>query len=74
MKVDELQRIATRLSNQCFVRHWLHWNAPHEPAIMAIECRDSWGRPQQVSDMRKYGFEWDEIDHRYYINRDGGEP
>ncbi len=70
MRAEELQRIATRLANQCFVRYWLHWNHPYEPHNMAIECRDRWMEPMQISDMEKYGFEWDEIDRRYYIERD----
>ena len=70
MRAEELQRIATRLANQCFVRYWLHWNHPYEPHYMAIECRDFRMQPMQISDMEKYGFEWDEVDRRYYIERD----
>ena len=70
MRAEQLQQIATRLANQCFVRYWLHWNYPYEPHYMAIECRDFRMQPMQVSDMGKYGFEWDEVDRRYYIERD----
>ena len=73
MKADELQRIATRLSNQCFVRHWLHWNTPYHPVVMAIECRDWRCKPMQIQDMEKHGFEWDELDQRYYAYRDEEE-
>lgn len=70
MRADEMMRIATRLANSCFVRYWLHWNDPYEPHYMAIECRDFRMQPMQVRDMEKYGFEWDEVDRRYYVERD----
>lgn len=37
MTADELQRIVVRLSNQAWVRHWLHYNRPEQPAVMAIQ-------------------------------------
>lgn len=70
MKADELQRIATRLSNQCFVRHWLHFNAPYHPVVMAIELRNSLGESIQAYEMRNHGFEWNDTDRRYYVKRD----
>lgn len=34
---DKLQSLVLRLSNQCYVRHWLHYNYPEEsPWLMAI--------------------------------------
>ncbi len=67
---SELQRIALRLSNQCFVRHWLHWNYPCvDPWVMAIECRDAKHNPIRVKDLDQAGFEWDEEDKRHYVDR-----
>lgn len=42
MTADELQRIATRLGNSCWCRHWLNYNHPNNPRMMAIQCMD-WG-------------------------------
>ena len=34
---DKLQTLVLRLSNQCYVRYWLHYNYPEEsPWLMAI--------------------------------------
>lgn len=45
MTAKELQRIAVRVSNNCFCRHWLHFNHPQQtPWIMAIQARDQDGR------------------------------
>jgi len=75
----ELMKIATRLANQAHVRYWLHWNYPREdPWVMAIQaygCAGHWGEiePIQIPDLVRLGFEWDDEDLRYYIDRDTSE-
>lgn len=39
MILEELQRIVLRLSNQTWVRYWIHWNYPQNPMKMAINLR-----------------------------------
>jgi hypothetical protein len=37
MKLAELERIVLKLSNQCHVRYWKHWNYPQKtPWLMAL--------------------------------------
>ena len=37
MTATEIQNIARRLANSCWVRYWLHYNYPQEsPWLMAI--------------------------------------
>ena len=37
MKIEELQRIVLRLSNQMFVRYYLHLAQPNDPQLMGIQ-------------------------------------
>ncbi|MBW4583473.1 MAG: hypothetical protein KME42_28250 [Tildeniella nuda ZEHNDER 1965/U140] len=36
MTLNAFLKVVQRLSNSCFVRHWLHWNYPANPPVMAI--------------------------------------
>jgi hypothetical protein len=60
MNPTELQRIATRLGNQAWTRHWLHYNRPCEdPWLMAIQVvgftREGL-RPVRVLALERLGF------------------
>lgn len=74
----ELMKIATRLANQAHVRYWLHWNYPVEdPWVMAIQAY-KWNSHMeiesvQIQDLVRLGFEWDDVDEQYYIDRDTSE-
>lgn len=56
----ELQRIASRLSNQCWCRHWLNYGDRRTGVIMAIQCVDilDSGRftPARVNGIEELGF------------------
>jgi hypothetical protein len=76
----DLISCASHLANAAFVRYWLHWNYPcRDPWVMALEVRDWRERgcdsgmvlqPVQVAELERRGFEWDDVDQRYYANRD----
>lgn len=74
----ELMKIATRLANQAHVRYWLHWNYPVEdPWVMAIQAYqwNCFGKieSKEIPDLVRLGFEWDDVDKQYYIDRDTSE-
>lgn len=57
MTADELQAIVRRLSNQCFVRYWLHWNYPANPEKMAIALYDvAQDKPIKMKELEDKGF------------------
>lgn len=81
MTANELQRIACRLSNQIWCRHWLNFQDRKKDVKMAIQCRDHDGTPERIKDLESKGFElfWtDDIDCQwiYTIPRtnDDGTP
>jgi hypothetical protein len=76
MTADELQRIALRLSNSGYCRHWLHWNDPsQEPWLMAIRVIDSSGWRVPIKDLETRGFRLDAHPGYFYTvertNEDG---
>lgn len=44
MTLQQLQRLVAMLSNQLWVRHWIHWNYPANPPKMALSCVDVTGK------------------------------
>lgn len=56
MTADELQRIAVRLSNQCWCRHWLNFFDTHASIDMAIHCTDYDRKPLQIGELLAKGF------------------
>lgn len=69
MIAGELQRIALRLSNSCWCRHWLNFNSPENPRKMAIQVLDCVPNenpeaeieftPKPVPELEKLGFKLD---------------
>lgn len=56
MTADELHRLARRLGNSFWCRHWLHFNHPvQDPWLMAISCLDGDGNPLMVA-LERHGF------------------
>ena len=41
---QDVRRIASKLGNQAWVRHWFCLNYPQEPYACAIQLRDSYGK------------------------------
>ena len=66
MTADDVHALVVRLSVEYFVRYWPHWNHPYEPEVRAIECRDVRNESVRVKELEQVGFQWDEVDHRYY--------
>lgn len=40
MNADRFQRIVLRLSNSTYVRHWMWFNHPQQPQVMALRVND----------------------------------
>lgn len=72
--IQEIQRIASRLSNGGWVRWWAMWNYPILPAKMAIQVldTDSSGKfvPVKVRDITDYGFKLVEGDNKFIYEVD----
>ena len=68
MTLQQLQEQVVRtLSNQCFVRHWGHFNHPRQsPWEMAVSCVGMDGRCVEVRDLEDRGFEKRKLDDRIY--------
>lgn len=78
MTLKALQSIVRRLSNQSFVRYWIHWNHPIEaPWEMAIALRDYHGS-LDLPELEQRGFRriFDAGQAYYLIPRldDNGDP
>lgn len=75
MTAGELQRIAVRLSNQSWCRHWLNFYNNHDNVKMAIQVKDWDGKCEPIPDLTKLGFE-ELPDFIYVINRtnEDGSP
>ena len=75
MTANDLQRIAVRLSNQSWCRHWLNYGDRHTDVQMAIQCRDSYGNPTEIKCLLELNFV-EQPDHIYVINRteEDGSP
>lgn len=43
MTLEKLRHLVIILSNQLWVRYWIHWNYPARPTKMAISCIDMAG-------------------------------
>lgn len=56
MTANQLQRIACRLSNSSWCRHWLNLHNSRTDVIMAVQCLDERGRPAQIRDLERLGF------------------
>lgn len=53
MKLEELERIVLKISNQLHCRYWKHWNYPvEEPRLMAINFRH-FGEEAQSQNLAK---------------------
>jgi hypothetical protein len=68
MHPSELERIAIRLGNGLWCRHWYHWGQTKEPWIMAVQIRAPSGTPVGCDDLKDYGFVRGD-DCLYFINR-----
>ncbi|GGG61426.1 hypothetical protein [Hymenobacter glacieicola] len=58
MTIKEFQHVVFRLSNTCFVRHWMNWKERSEPPYyMAFTLIDWEGQPLQpyLGDLERYG-------------------
>lgn len=40
MSADEFQRLVLRLSNSTYIRHWMWFNYPQKPQVMALRVND----------------------------------
>lgn len=68
MHPSELERIAIKLGNGQWCRHWYHWGQTDKPWIMAVQIRSYSGSPVGCDDLKKHGFvRYD--DCLYFINR-----
>lgn len=56
MTAIELQRIALRLSNSGWCRHWLNFNHPQNPRIMAIQVVD-FQSEENIGPVKVHGIE-----------------
>ena len=75
MHPKELQRLALKLGNGMWCRHWYQWGQIEKPWIMALQIRSFSGSPVGCDDLKKHGFvRWK--DCLYFINRakDDGSP
>ncbi|MBI4784506.1 MAG: hypothetical protein HY785_24790 [Oscillatoriophycideae cyanobacterium NC_groundwater_1537_Pr4_S-0.65um_50_18] len=59
MTPTELKRIASKLSNQCFTRYWLHYNYPADPPIMMIAIFGNADINKLDQEMAEKGFKFD---------------
>lgn len=60
MKLEELERIVLKISNQVHCRYWKHWNYPAKPHLMAIHfCHfdDETQSPNPAKELRSLGFQ-----------------
>ena len=75
MHPDKLQKIAIKLGNGMWCRHWYCWSEIKNPWVMAIQVRTWSGSPVGVNGMKEEGFVRHE-DCIYLIRRasDDGEP
>ena len=82
MTANELQRLVVRLSNSCWVRHWLCQGRTGQPAEMWVQVldKDLDGAflPQRLphKQMEQLGFAWHDC-HGFYIiprTNDDGTP
>ncbi len=74
MTATELQNIVRVLANSSYCRYWLVYDkAPDGQAIMAIQCRDEYGKRLEIKDAKGRGF--GELDPYFYTiprtNEDG---
>jgi len=82
MTPAELQRLVVRLSNSCWVRHWLCQGHTGQPAEMWIQvldrCEDGafHSKPLPLNQLEYLGFAWVEKQMFYTIPRtnDDGTP
>jgi hypothetical protein len=56
MHPSELQRIAIKLGNGLWCRHWYNWGRTTDPWIMAIQIRSASGSPVGCDDLKQHGF------------------
>jgi hypothetical protein len=72
VSIRELQRIALRLSNQMFVRHFMWLNYPNDPQVMGIMLRDpdvTAGDDMLQKEMLRLGFRWNPELSMYAVER-----
>jgi len=68
MHPKELERMAIRLGNGQWCRHWYQWGGYAEPWIMALQIRTCSGSPVGCDDLKKFGFVRGDS-CLYFINR-----
>lgn len=69
MTASEMRNRAGFLSNCCWCRHWLHLHSSDDGEhVMAIQCRDSDGKPIEILGLKSDGFIQDK-DFIYLIKR-----
>jgi hypothetical protein len=57
MTATKLQDVVRVLANGAWCRYWMNWNKDAiGRTIMAVQCRDEKGRPQQINDAQRHGF------------------
>jgi len=75
MHPKELQKLAIKLGNGNWCRHWYNWGGNKKPWIMALQIRTASGSPVGCDDLKKHGFVRGDS-CLYFINRagDDGKP
>jgi hypothetical protein len=79
MKLDELERIVLKLSNQCHVRYWKHWNYPQknpwQMAFHLMHYREELHSENLKRELTEQGFARQYTDRGIYwvIERDNEE-
>ena len=79
MKLAELERIVLKLSNQCHVCYWKHWNYPQKaPWLMALHLmhyKEELHNESLKRELTKLGFAQQHTDRGIYwvIERDSEE-
>ena len=73
MTLEALLVIVVRLSNQCFVRHWAHWNYPCEsPWLMAISLLSDGDLSALIAELKEKGLTYqgsDGLKHLFIVER-----
>lgn len=73
MTLEALLVIIVRLSNQCFVRYWAHWNYPCEaPWLMAVSLLSDGDLSALIVELKNQGLTYqgsDGLKHLFTVER-----